>query len=87
VIAPLVVYVLCLLTCAICTFLMARAYKRSGSRLLFWCALCFFFLTIQNGLIVIDVIPNPETDLLIYRQAAAFAAVAVLLHGFLWEIK
>jgi hypothetical protein len=56
-------------------------------RLLFWCALCFFFLTVNNALVVIDVIPSPETNLLAYRQVAAFAAVAVLIHGFMWEIK
>ena len=86
-IGPLLVYLLCLVTCAACTFLMARAYRRTGTRLLFWCALCFFFLTITNALVVIDVIPTPETDLLAYRQIAAFAAVAVLIHGFMWEIK
>lgn len=86
-IGPLLVYVMCLLTCIVCTFLMARAYQRSRMRLLFWCALCFFFLSIQNALVVIDVIPSPETDLLMYRQIASFAAVAVLIHGFLWEIK
>ncbi len=86
-IAPLFVYLLCFATCAACTFLMARAYRRAGTRLLFWCALCFFFLTINNALVVIDVIPSPETNLLAYRQVAAFAAVAVLIHGFMWEIK
>ncbi len=86
-IGPLLVYLLCLVTSAACTFLMARAYRRTGTRLLFWCALCFFFLTVNNALVVIDVIPTPETDLLEYRQVAAFAAVAVLIHGFMWEIK
>lgn len=86
-IGPLLVYLLCFVTCAICTFLLARAWRRTGMRLLFWCALCFFFLTVNNALVVIDVIPTPETNLLAYRQAAALAAVAVLIHGFMWEIK
>jgi hypothetical protein len=66
---------------------MARTYARTGTRLRFWCALCFFFLTVQNALIVIDVIPSPETNLLEFRQLAALAALAVLIHGFMWEIK
>ena len=86
-IAPLFVYLLCLITCATCTFLLTRAWRRTGMRLLFWCALCFFFLTINNALVVVDVIPTPETNLLAYRQIAALAAVAVLIHGFMWEIK
>ncbi|ANP46591.1 DUF5985 family protein [Candidatus Viadribacter manganicus] len=86
-IGPLLVYLLCFVTCAVCTFLLARAYRRTGMRLLFWCALCFFFLTINNALVLIDVIPSPETNLLAYRQIASFAAVAVLIHGFMWEIK
>jgi len=86
-IGPLLVYLMCFVTCAACTFLMARAYRRTGTRLLFWCALCFFFLTINNALVVIDVIPTPETNLLAYRQVVAFAAIAVLIYGFMWEIK
>jgi len=86
-IGPLVVFSLCVVTCAICTFLLARAWRRTGMRLLFWCALCFFCLTINNALAVIDVIPTPETYLLPYRQFAALVAVSVLIHGFMWEIK
>lgn len=86
-IGPLLVYLLCAVTCAVCTYLMMRAYRRTCTRLLFWCALCFFFLTINSILVVIDVIPTPETNLLAYRQIASLAAVAVLIHGFMWEIK
>lgn len=86
-IGPLVVFSLCLVTSAICTFLLARAWRRTGMRLLFWCALCFFFLTVSNGLAVIDIIPRPETYLLPYRQFMTLAALSVLIHGFMWEIK
>ena len=86
-IGPLLVYLLCVATCATCTFLMTRAWRRTGTRLLFWCALCFFFLTINGILVVIDVIPTPETNLLGYRQIASLAAVTALIHGFMWEIK
>jgi hypothetical protein len=44
----LLVYLLCVVTCATCTLLIARAWRRTGTRLLFWCALCFFFLTINK---------------------------------------
>jgi hypothetical protein len=86
-IGPLLVYLLCFITCATCTFLLTRAWRRTGMRLLFWCALCFLFLTVNNALVVIDVIPTPETNLLAFRQIAALAAVVVLIHGFMWEIK
>jgi|CXWL01.1.fsa_nt_gi hypothetical protein len=86
-IGPLLVYLLCLATSGVCTLLLARGWRRTGARLLFWCALCFFFLTINNALVVIDVIPTPETDLLVFRHMATLAAVAALIHGFMWEIK
>ena len=45
---PTLVYVLCFATSAACAFLLARTFRKSGSRMLFWSALCFAFLALVN---------------------------------------
>ena len=41
-VAPQLVYLLCLATSLVCAGLLARAYRRSRHRLLLWCAISFF---------------------------------------------
>ena len=79
------IYILCLLTAAACAWLLFRQYRRTRVALLFWSALCFAALTLNNLFLVLDLVIFPEIDFLVYRQLTAFAAVAVLLYGFIWE--
>jgi hypothetical protein len=82
--APLI-YSLCAFTCAACLVLLWRGFRASRSRLLFWSALCFAFLTVNNFLLVLDKLLLPaESDLTIWRLVAALAAVLLLLHGLIW---
>ncbi|HWE46524.1 MAG TPA: DUF5985 family protein [Caulobacteraceae bacterium] len=83
--APVAVYCLCLATSLLCAVLLARSWRRSRSGLLFWTALCFVFLTINNALLVVDLLIVPQTDLSPYRQATSLLAVGVLLFGFVKE--
>ena len=81
-----VIYSLCALTSLTCLVLLWRSYRLTGSRLLFWSALCFLLLTVNNVLLVVDKIIFPvEVDLSMWRLAAALAAVALLLFGLVWE--
>jgi hydrogenase/urease accessory protein HupE len=80
------VYVLCAATCLGCTVLLIRAYARSRTALLLWSALGFVGLSINNLLLVLDLVFLPDVDLLIARQLAALSAVAVLLYGFIWKV-
>lgn len=82
---PAGVYLLCLATSLVCTGLLVRAYLRGRTRLLLWTALAFGFLSLNNLLLVADMVLLPEVHLWRYRQAATFAALAVLLYGFIWE--
>lgn len=83
---PQVVYLLCVVTSALCTVLLVRAYARTRSRLLLWSAVAFVFLALNNLLVFLDlVVVGPSIDLLPYRYAAALAAVCVLIYGFIWE--
>ena len=65
--------------------LLFRAYSRSGVRLLFWSALAFVCLSVNNVLLFIDLVVFPEVDLRLYRLIAAFIGVLFLIYGFIWE--
>lgn len=81
-----VVYSLCALTCLACFVLLLRGWLASRARLLFWSALCFAGMTLNNVLLVVDKVVFPtQVDLSTWRLAAALAAVLLLLFGLVWE--
>jgi len=85
---PAVVYVLCALTSLLCTVLLLRSYRRSGTRLLLFIGLCFAGLTVNNILLPIDLIwLKSEVDLSVLRSAVGFASVAALLVILIWEAR
>lgn len=85
--APAAVYLLCLVTSAVCTVLLARAWMRARSRLLAWTSLSFAFLTLNNLLLVADMVVFTTVDLWAWRQLAAGCALLVLLYAFVWETR
>lgn len=82
---PAAVYFLCLLTSAACAILLARSFRKTGTRLLLWSALCFFFLAANNLLVIVDLLILPEWDFRLLRNLLLLAAVGVLLFGFIWD--
>ena len=84
---PAVVYVLCFLTSAACAWLLGRSYARGGQRLLLWSSVCFVFLALNNLVVVFDLVVWPEKDFRLERLVLAFAAVASLIWGFVWEVE
>ena len=82
---PASVFVLCVVTSALCAWLLYRQYRRTPSGLLFWSALCFLALTANNLFVVFDLILFPNIEFLPYRHAASLIAIGVLLYGFIWE--
>lgn len=81
-----VVYFLCALTSLTCFVLLLRGWRASRHRLLFWSALCFAGMTINNSLLVIDKVVFPtQVDLSTWRLVAALAAVLLLVFGLVWE--
>lgn len=80
-----VVYSLCALTAGACCWLLGSAYRRSGNHLLFWSALCFGGLTLNNILVLIDLQMVPDISLFTWRNATALASMALLLYGLIWE--
>ena len=82
---PAIVYLLCFLTAAACALLLARTYWRTGMRLLLWSGLCFLFLAGNSLVVILDLLVLREVDLSLVRTGLSFAAVCVLLYGFIWD--
>ena len=80
------IYSLCLLSSAICAWLLIRSYFRTRIRLLLWSAACFFLLAVNNFLVVVDLVLIPSVDLSLMRQLCLVAAVSILIFGFIWEV-
>ncbi len=85
--APASIYLLCLLTSAVCAWLLVRAYLRTRTTLLLWTAWCFVLLALNNLLLVADLVLFTELDLAIPRQLTTVAALGVLLVGFIRETE
>lgn len=79
------IYLLCALTSLCCAVLLARGYARTRMRLLLWSCLCFVAFTVNNALVIVDVMMLPEHDLSLARSAAALCGVAILLYGLVWD--
>jgi hypothetical protein len=82
---PAAVYTLCFLTSSACAVLLGRSYRRSGTRLLMWSALCFALLAANNLVVIFDLLVLPDVDFGLARHLLALAALGVLLFGFIWD--
>lgn len=81
----LVLSLLAVFTSVACTAFLFRGYATSGTRLLFWSALCFVFLSANSLLLFLDLVVFPEIDLRPYRLGTALAGIVCLLYGFIRE--
>ncbi len=79
------IYVLCLLASGACSLLLLRGYRRTGTRLLLWTAICFFLLCLNSLAVLFDLLILPAQDLQAWRHALSLMAVTVLLIGLVWE--
>lgn len=82
-----IVYLLCALTSLACTVLLWRGWKRSRVRLLFWSALCFGGLSLNNVLLIVDTRILPQVDLALVRMLPALFGAAVLVYGLVWDAE
>jgi hypothetical protein len=79
------IYSLCALTCLAAFGLLLRSWRATRHRLLFWSALCFAFLSLNNILLVVDNLVLPQVDLSTPRLLSALLGVLLLLFGLVWE--
>ena len=84
---PTAVYLLCFLTSLACAALLGRSYLRNRASMLFWSALCFALLALANLFVVLDMVVFPDVNFRLARLWSSFAAVAVLLFGFIWGME
>lgn len=84
--APLI-YLLCAGTSLLCFALLFRAWSNGRQRLLFWSALCFAGLAVNNFLLALDKLVFTNVDLSTYRLSIALVAMLLLLYGLIWEEK
>lgn len=82
-----IIYGLCALTAAVCTYLLLQAYWRGKYRLLLWSGICFGGLTLNNLVLVLDKLVFPQIDLSVWRTSVALLAMAVLLYGLIWDTE
>ena len=83
-----ILLLLAALTSISCMVLLFRGYARTGARLLFWSALCFVFLSVNNTLLFVDIIVFPTAvDLRLYRILSSLTGVLCLLYAFIWEAE
>jgi len=83
----LAIYLLCIITSALCAWLLLRAHSRTRTRLLLWSGLCFCFMAMQNVALLVDLYVLPTEDLRAFRVVPALISVALLLFGLIWETK
>jgi hypothetical protein len=81
------VYVLCALTSTLCAVMLLANYRSSRTRLLFWSALGFLGMALNNILLVLDVLVVPHLDLSIVRTLPAVLGVCVWVWGFVWDTQ
>jgi len=80
-------YVLTIVTTLACSILLLRAYFKVRNRLLLWSGLCFAGLTLDNLLVLGDMVLFPSVDLYTYRLASTAISISLLLFGMVWECR
>lgn len=80
-----IIYGLCALTALWCGGLLLRAYARTRYRLLLWSGICFFGLSANNMMLVVDRILVPSLDMTLLRLLPALIGMLVLMYGLVWE--
>ena len=79
------VFLLCAATCMLCSALLYRAYRRDRVPLLWWSALCFLGLMIDNCMVYADMHLFPEVRMVIWRKIPGLIATMLLLFGLIWK--
>lgn len=73
-----VVYGLCSIAGLACAVLLARAFMRTPTTLLFWSSICFASLAVNSILVFVDTVIGPVYDLRAVRLAFALLGLIPL---------
>jgi hypothetical protein len=81
-----IVYSLCALASIFVAYLLARAYKTKPSRIIFWSAICFAGLALNNIVLFIDlVVFAEEVTYGLIRNVIIVGSVSSLVYGLVWD--
>lgn len=80
-----IIYSLCTVLSLGIAILLWRHFRKTHSRVLYWSALCFTGLTLNNFLLVVDKLDIVDADLTSFRQLAALLSLLLLLFGLIYE--
>jgi len=81
------VYILCMLTTLGCSWLLLARFRRTRTRLLLWCGVCFLALSLENVMLFVDLVLVPDTDFSAIRRSIPLVGVAVLLYGLIFDLE
>jgi Family of unknown function (DUF5985) len=79
------VYLLSAAISLACAVLLLRSFATTRNGLLFWAAMCFIGLTLNNALLFVDKVVAPDVDLSLWRTIPALAGMLALIYGLVWE--
>jgi hypothetical protein len=68
-----------------CSFLLWRAWRAKGVRLLFWSALCFLGLALDNVLLYFDLVHFPDVYMYEAPMIVGLISIGLLLFGLIWD--
>jgi len=81
-----IVFFLCAVTSFFCALLLFRGYRARPSRLLFWSAIFFIGMFLNNIVLVADMVIFPDIYLSPMRHGTALASVSLLIYGLVWDV-
>ena len=79
------VYLLSALISLACAALLLRSFATTRNGLLFWAAICFLGLTLNNAVLFVDKVVATDVDLSLWRAIPALAGMLALILGLLLE--
>jgi hypothetical protein len=80
-----ITYILCLITSIISAVLLALRARGPSGQLMFWGAIFFVGMALNNALMFADAVAVPATDWSVVPNLVALASIAVLLYALIWE--
>ena len=82
---PGVIYIICAITSVASACLLARGAGGPGGRMLFWSAIFFAGMAVNNVLAYVDIAIGPHVDWSLAPNLVALASLGVLLYALIWE--
>lgn len=73
---------LCAVISTFCAVMLLRGFARRRVNRLFWVALCFVALSIENMLVFVDLVLLPNVDLALLRYVVAILGMVFLSFAF-----